>query len=219
LREAELKKAKLAEAQANAEKKELVASLSHDIKTPVASIKAASEVGLALAESEKIQENYRQIIQKADQINSLVTNLFTATLEELQELTVAPGDMESRELISLLENVDYLHRAKIPAIPPCLIWADRLRLQQVFDNIFANSYKYADTAIQVRAEKRGSRLVIEIEDSGGGLPEEEILFIKEKFRRGTNAKAVEGAGLGLFISSYFMEAMKGELAVENGKKG
>lgn len=216
---AELKKARLAEAQANAEKKELVASLSHDIKTPVASIKAASEVGLALAESEKIQENYRQIIQKADQINSLVTNLFTATLEELQELAVAPGDMESRELISLLENADYLHRAEIPAIPPCLIWADRLRLQQVFDNIFANSYKYADTAIQVRAEKRGSRLVIEIEDSGGGLPEEEIFFIKEKFRRGTNAKAVEGAGLGLFISSYFMEAMEGELAVENGKKG
>ncbi len=215
----ELKKARLAEAEANAEKKELVAKLSHDIKTPVASIKAASEVGFALAESERMRENYTQIIQKADQINSLVTNLFTATLEELQELTVTPGDMESSEIKMLLENADYLHQAEIPDIPPCLVWADRLRLQQVFDNIFANSYKYADTAIQVQAEKSGSWLTVELEDAGGGMPKEEIFFIKEKFRRGSNAGAVDGAGLGLFISDYFMEAMKGTLTLENGEQG
>jgi signal transduction histidine kinase len=215
----ELKKARLAEAEANAEKKELVAKLSHDIKTPVASIKAASEVGFALAESERMRENYTQIIQKADQINSLVTNLFTATLEELQELTVTPGDMESSEIKMLLENADYLHQAEIPDIPPCLVWADRLRLQQVFDNIFANSYKYADTAIQVQAEKSGGWLTVELEDAGGGMPKEEIFFIKEKFRRGSNAGAVDGAGLGLFISDYFMEAMKGTLTLENGEQG
>lgn len=216
---AELKKAKLAEAAANAGKKELVARLSHDIKTPVASIKAASEVGFALAESRRMQENYTQIIQKADQINGLVTNLFTATLEELQELPVIPEDMESSQLKILLENADYLHRAVVPSIPPCLVRADRLRLQQVFDNIFVNSYKYADTAIRVQVQRTGGRLVIEIEDDGGGLAEEEIFFIKEKFRRGSNAKATEGAGLGLFISDYFMDAMEGTLTVENGAKG
>ena len=219
LMRAELKKARLAEAEANAGKKELVAKLSHDIKTPVASIKAASEVGFALAESERMRENYRQIIQKADQINSLVTNLFTATLKELKELTVTSEDMESSEIKRLLENADYLHRALIPAIPPCLVLADRLRLQQVFDNIFANSYKYADTSVWVRAEKAGGLLTVELEDNGGGLPVEEIFFIKEKFRRGSNAKAVEGAGLGLFISDCFMEAMNGALTVENGERG
>lgn len=119
----------------------------------------------------------------------------------------------------LLENADYLHQAEIPDIPPCLVWADRLRLQQVFDNIFANSYKYADTAIQVQAEKSGGWLTVELEDAGGGMPKEEIFFIKEKFRRGSNAGAVDGAGLGLFISDYFMEAMKGTLTVENGEQG
>lgn len=74
----ELRKARIAEAQANASKKELVAKLSHDIKTPVASIKAVSEVGLAVAANEKDRANYTQIIGKADQINTLVTNLFTA---------------------------------------------------------------------------------------------------------------------------------------------
>lgn len=66
LMRSELKKARMAEARANASKKELVAKLSHDIKTPVASIKAASEVGAALSADEKIRENYGQIIQKAD---------------------------------------------------------------------------------------------------------------------------------------------------------
>ncbi|MCI8696743.1 MAG: HAMP domain-containing histidine kinase, partial [Lachnospiraceae bacterium] len=82
----ELKKARLAQARANTEKKELVAKLSHDIRTPVASIKAASEVGAALAENGRIRENYSQIIRKADQIDALVNNLFTATLEELEQL-------------------------------------------------------------------------------------------------------------------------------------
>ena len=147
----ELKSARIAEAQAQQSKKELVAKLSHDIKTPVASIKAVSEVGLAVATNDKDRANYTQIIGKADQINTLVTNLFTATLEELQQLTVTPTHIESGRIKSMLENADYLHKAEIPDIPDCLVYADGLRLQQVFDNIFANSYKYAKTEITVTA--------------------------------------------------------------------
>ncbi|MCM1120887.1 MAG: HAMP domain-containing histidine kinase [bacterium] len=221
LMRSELKKARLAEARANAAKKELVAELSHDIKTPVASIKAASEVGLALAESDRIRDNYTQIIRKADQINTLVTNLFTATLEELEQLSVTLADMESGELAQMLENADYLHRSTIPvaALPPCLLRADRLRLQQVLDNIYANSYKYAGTDIMLAITREGDRLLIVIEDFGGGVSQQELPFLKEKFRRGSNAKAVEGAGLGLYISDYFMRKMGGELTVENGVSG
>lgn len=222
LMRSELKKARLAEVRANAAKKELVAELSHDIKTPVASIKAASEVGLALAESDRIRDNYTQIIRKADQINTLVTNLFTATLEELEQLSVTLADMESGELVQMLENADYLHRSTIPvaaALPPCLLRADRLRLQQVLDNIYANSYKYAGTDIMLAITREGDRLFIVIEDFGGGVSQQELPFLKEKFRRGSNAKAVEGAGLGLYISDYFMRKMGGELTVENGVSG
>jgi len=269
----ELKKARLAEAKANAEKKELVAKLSHDIRTPVASIKAASEVGAALAENDRIKGNYGQIIRKADQIDTLVNNLFTATLEELEQLTVAPMDMESRELAEMLESADYFGRAKIPPIPECLLYGDRLRLQQVFDNIFANAYKYGrgafrggntldgNAAIQESGADRGSCqrgaglrgepcaeperasggdsgkasslegkiyvtmrrenrfLAVCIEDCGGGVDPEELPLLKEKFRRGSNAGNKEGAGLGLYISDYFLREMGGELLVENGEKG
>lgn len=215
----ELKKARIAEAEANASKKELVAKLSHDIKTPVASIKAASEVGVMLTEDEKIRDNYTQIIRKADQINTLITNLFTATLEELQQLSVTPTDIESTELKALLENADYLHRADLPAVPDCLLYADRLRLQQVFDNIFANSYKYADTKIDVSVCRENDRLAVCIEDYGGGVGAEELPLLKEKFRRGSNTKDIEGAGLGLYISDYFMKEMGGALVIENGRNG
>ncbi len=219
LMRSELKQARIAEARANASKKELVAKLSHDIKTPVASIKAASEVGAALSPDEKNRETYEQIIQKADQINTLVTNLFSATLEELQELSVAPSDMKSAELRDLLENADYLHRAAIPPIPDCLLYADKLRLQQVFDNLFANSYKYADTEIAVGICLRDNCLTVTIEDYGGGVAASELPLLKEKFRRGSNAKNIDGAGLGLYISDFCMKQMHGRLDMENGAAG
>ncbi len=227
----ELKKARMAEAKANAEKKELVAKLSHDIRTPVASIKAAAEVGAALASERKTRENYGQIIRKADQIDALVSNLFTATLEELEQLTVAPVDMESSELAAMLESADYFSYAAVPPIPECLLHADRLRLQQVFDNIFANSYKYGGGApqgtgtfpenrkIDVTLRRENGYLAVCIEDCGGGVKEEELPFLKEKFRRGSNTGNLEGAGLGLYISDYFMKEMGGELLVENGENG
>lgn len=235
----ELKKARLAEAKANAEKKELVAKLSHDIRTPVASIKAASEVGAALAQSGRIRENYGQIIRKADQIDTLVNNLFTATLEELEQLAVNPVDMESGELAEMLKSADYFGWAQIPPVPECLLHGDRLRLQQVFDNIFANAYKYGRDACQgeggfqgqstqdspwggrinVTMRRESQCLAVCIEDCGGGVDEEELPLIKEKFRRGSNAGNREGAGLGLYISDYFMREMGGELLVENGEEG
>lgn len=218
----ELKKARLAEAKANASKKELVAKLSHDIRTPVTSIKAVSELGTAISGDEKTREIFGQIILKADQISALVGNLFSATLEELQQLAVTPADMPSAELRGMLESADYFYKARIPDIPDipaCMIYADKLRLQQVFDNIFANSYKYAGTEIRVSAALRHGRLAVEIEDSGGGVNAEELPLLKEKFRRGSNAENVDGAGLGLYISDRFMTEMKGELLLENGRNG
>jgi len=215
----ELKRAQLAEAEANASKKELVAKLSHDIKTPVASIKAVSELGAALADRNRDKENYTNIINKAGQINALVTNLFTATLDELKQLSVVPSVIESKELKEMLQSSDYFGYTSVTEVPGCMLHVDRLRLQQVFDNIFANSYKYADTRIDACFLIDGKNLKIIIEDYGGGIKEEELPFIKEKFRRGGNSEGIEGSGLGLFISDYFMKEMGGGLVIENGKNG
>ncbi len=215
----ELKKARLAEAKANADKKELVAKLSHDVRTPVASIKAVAEVGLAVAKNKKDKDSYSKIIGKAEQINTLVTDLFNATLEELRQLNVAPVYIESGRIAGMLKNADYMRRATIPEVPECLVYADALRLQQVFDNIFANSYKYAGTDITVEVKPTDGALAVVVEDCGGGVAADELPTLKEKFRRGSNAVGIDGAGLGLYISERFMSEMKGDLIVENGEHG
>ncbi len=214
----EIKQARIAEAKANESKKELIAKLSHDIKTPLASIKAVAEVGAALSD-DKNNTNYQQIIQKSDQIDTLVSDLFTASLEELQQLSVSVTEVSSTEIRPLLENADYQHTAQIAEIPSCSINADVLRLQQVFDNIFANSYKYAGTKIDVSATLSDKYLMIAIEDYGLGVNEKELSHLKDKYVRGSGTDKIEGAGLGLYIADYLMKMMKGALVLENGKNG
>ena len=129
--------------KANHSKKELVASLSHDIKTPIASIKAVTELMLVKTTDEKEQARLDTITAKAEQVNALITNMFHATLEELEVLHVAPEEVSSAEIAKLIANADYQGQATVSEIPTCLVVADLLRLQQVFDNVISNSYKYA----------------------------------------------------------------------------
>ncbi len=68
-------------------------------------------------------------------------------------------------------------------------------------------------------QKADKYIVICIEDYGGGVLPDELPVIKEKFKRGSNSANVEGAGLGLYISDYFMKEMQGELNIENGEHG
>ena len=219
LMRSELKKARLAEKKASDEKKEMVAKLSHDIKTPVASIKSTSEVGMAITKEDRTKEMFGVINAKTDQIKSLVDNLFTSSVQDITEIDVNPGTQPSDVISGLIKNSDYLNRAGAFSIPECNVFIDKLRLQQVFDNIFMNSYKYADTSIKVTAEITGDYLVIRVADEGPGVKEEELPLLKEKFRRGSNAEDKDGAGLGLFLADYFMEKMNGQLGIKNLDKG
>ena len=213
----ELKKAKIAEMEAEKSKRELVARLSHDIKTPVSSIKSISEVGAIKSESDK--ERFDMINKKADQINTLVNNLFTITIEELDELSINPIEIPSYVVSELMKNSDYLNRGNKFIIPECNIYADRLRLQQVFDNVFANSYKYANTDIEINANIENEFLIISIKDFGDSISDNDIPLLLEKYKRGSNIKEKEGSGLGLYISKRFMDAMNGNIEIINDHPG
>lgn len=202
--------AKENERKATVSKKELVASLSHDIKTPVASIKAIAELMCVSAQEDRTRQQLDTINAKADQINLLITNMFHATLEELQELKVMPVEISSHSIYNLIQGADYLHQTVTDSIPDCLIIADSLRLAQVFDNIISNSYKYARTDIHVHFELTDS-FIIHITDNGPGVLSEELPLLKQKYYRGKNALNQQGSGIGLYISDYFMEKMQGSL--------
>ena len=219
LMRSELKKARIAEKKASDDKKEMVAKLSHDIKTPVASIKSTSEIGMELTKEERTKEMFGVINDKTDQIKALVDNLFTSSVQDVNEIEVNPGAQPSEAISKLIKNSDYLNRASVSDIPECTVFYDKLRLQQVFDNIFMNSYKYADTSIKVNADLSDDYLVIRISDEGPGVKEEELPLIREKYRRGSNTSEKDGAGLGLYLADYFMEKMDGKLGLRNLEPG
>ena len=219
LMRSELKKARIAEKKASDDKKEMIAKLSHDIKTPIASIKSTSEIGYEVTKEDRTKEMFGVINAKTDQIKSLVDNLFTSSVQDITEIDVNPGMQPSEIIAGLIGNSDYLKRAGDFSIPECNVFIDKLRLQQVFDNIFMNSYKYADTPIKVNAETAGDYLVIRIADEGPGVKEEEIPLLTEKFKRGSNANDKDGAGLGLYLTNYFVEKMDGKLGLKNLEKG
>jgi signal transduction histidine kinase len=196
-----------------------VASLNHDIKTPVASIKAATELMLVSAKDEKEKTQLRRIEDKAEQINALVTDMFHATLEDLQALSVTPAEISSIAIADLIQSADYKGLVKPFNIPDCLVIADLVRLQQVFDNIIGNSYKYAGTDIEVRAVFDRAFLLIDIADYGDGAPEADLPLLLNKFYRGKNATEKSGYGLGLYIAKYLIEHMSGELSCENRPRG
>ena len=112
-----------------------------------------------------------------------------------------------------------MNRAATFDMPECIVYMDKLRMQQVFDNIFMNSYKYADTAMKVNAELEEEYLVVRISDEGPGVKPEEIHLLKEKYKRGSNAGSKDGAGLGLYLTNYFIEKMDGKLELRNLDKG
>lgn len=211
----ELLRAKENEYRADRSKKELVASLSHDIKTPVASIQAITELMLVKEQNSAVQKKLETIHAKARQIAELVENLFHASLEELEKLRVSPVEESSKLLSSLLRNADYDGRAAIPDVPPCMLNVDRLRLTQVFDNIFSNSYKYAGTSIDVAFSFDHDFLLTTVSDFGHGAPEESLPLLCNKFYRGENAEGKGGSGLGLYLARYLMEQMGGSLSCEN----
>lgn len=216
----ELKASRDREQQAVKSRKELVAQLSHDIKTPVASIKAMSDV-LSLTADEETKVTISQISNKADQIDALISNLFHATLEELEQLEVKPEDVDSTDIVQMVREADYLKKVNVLDIKQAVVTADRLRLNQVINNIIFNSYKYADKEINVtsRFDNGNNMLLIEIADKGPGVPEEELEIITQKFKRGSNSKGSDGSGLGLYISSYLMKKMDGSLTPRNKEDG
>lgn len=215
----ELYKAKEQERLANESKKELVAKLSHDIKTPIASIEAVSELMSVMSKDEKEKQQLAVIQAKATQIDALINNLFHATLEELSQLDVHIEEVESTKLIDMINQADYLHKAHRDEVKQCLVYMDVLRLQQVFDNLFANAYKYAKTDMMVSFTYEDDYLCIQIQDYGHTLSKDDLPFLFKKYYRGNNASHEKGAGLGLYISHYLMEKMKGRLEVELNEQG
>ena len=220
----ELKASRARELSLQKKERELIASLSHDLKTPVTGIKLTSELMAAIFSQNEGQEitvtedmtgKMNNICKRADEIGVLVGDLFSSTLENLGEFKVECSDENSAVIAQIVSKYDDRGLVRISEIPQVIVHIDKLRLSQVIGNILFNSYKYAGTPIDISFRLDESFLEMSIGDSGAGVPEDEIELITNKFYRGREHGGREGSGLGLYIAKILMDKMGGELSVRN----
>lgn len=229
----ELSASKQRELELQKKERELVASLSHDLKTPVTGIKLAAEllqmrievkaenadsdIVFGKDEIDSMNEGVDGILQKSEQINALVSDLFTATLDDLGEFKVNCRDEDSGVLADIVKSCDDKHYAVIGELPQVIVSIDRKRMAQVIGNIISNSYKYADTTIDVDFKLSDGFLEMRIQDHGQGVPSDEIELITNKFYRGKAwaESSTDGNGLGLYIAKMLMKKMNGDLTAES----
>lgn len=220
----EITKARSCEKEAIENNKTVIATLSHDIKTPIASIRAYAEGLEANMDStaEKRERYLSVIMKKCDEVSRLTNDLFLHSLADLEKLKISLNELELcgflKEVIGeLAAEQDDIHFTMPPFT--ARIVADENRLVQVVENLVNNARKYAKSDIAIYCSKDEDSVSIHIRDYGGGIPDEDMPFIFDKFYRGKNSGSEQGSGLGLYIVKYLTEQMKGKILLHNHKDG
>lgn len=219
----ELQAARRREETAIRENKTIIATLSHDIKTPIASIRAYAE-GLEanLSGSYEKREYYIQVImRKCDEVTALTNDLVLHSLSELDKLEIAEQRLEvAKALEEAVRDLGYDAVELREPLPEAWVLSDGKRLAQIVENLLNNARKYAPGArVEVWGEADDTEYRIHIRDHGAGIPPEDMPFIRDKFYRGRNAGDQPGSGLGLYIVSYILERMHGRLELLNREDG
>lgn len=205
------------------ERKMLMLSLSHDIKTPLSAIKLYSKaLSKGLYDSkEKQLEIAENINSKADEIESYVSQIITASREDFLSLDVSIGEFYLAELINKIsvyysEKLSLIKTAfTVGDYTNCLICGDFDRSVEVIQNIMENAIKYGDgKSIDMSFSEEEGCILVTIRNSGCALPENDLPHIFDSFWRGTNAEKEKGSGLGLYICRQLMHKMNGEVFAE-----
>lgn len=221
----EVKASKKAQELAIENNKTVIATISHDIKTPIASIRAYTEALQANMDTneERRQRYYSTIMRKCDEVTKLTNDLFLHSISELQKLEIQMNTCNiARELPDMVTAIAG-DNPKIRLgldIPNVIIEVDRRRLEQILENLITNACKYApDGDVDIVVSLESNNLQIYIQDYGPGIPDLDMPFIFEKFYRGKNAFHKQGAGLGLYIVKYLVGEMNGTIQLENKSEG
>lgn len=219
----EIKNARACEKESIENNKTVIAELSHDIRTPIASIRAYAEgieAGMA-SDPEKMAKYLNVIMKKCDEVKSLTDDMLIHSVSDMERLEIRKEKIALAEFIKNIVS-EYDTRLKINLVLPddeLYINGDRNRTAQVFGNIIGNTIKYAGTDMDISLSQKGDCAEISFRDYGKGIPDEELPFIFEKFYRGTETKGENGAGLGLYIVKYVMTRYGGGVFAENLSDG
>lgn len=208
------------------DKKTLILSLSHDIKTPLSTIELYAR---ALSENlydtqEKKDAALWGIRRNVKEIKNYVDEIVAASREDFLNLEVNESEFYLSDVIKATQvyygdKLSVIHtKFVIEEYTDCLLKGDKNRLNEVIQNIMENAIKYGDGAyIRIFCDDEEECKLIHVENSGCSLKEEELPSIFDSFYRGSNSHGIKGNGLGLYICKNLMKKMDGDVfARSNG---
>ena len=210
------------------DRKTLILSLSHDIKTPLSSIDLyAKALEADLYDTkEKKDEALQGIARNVKEIKGYVDEIVKASREDFLHLEVGQGEVYLSKVIEAIrvyykEKLSVVHTEfAIAEFSECLVQADTNRLIEVLQNIMENAIKYGDGKyISISFDDEEDCKLIHIENSGDGLKEEELPNLFDSFYRGSNSHRGKGNGLGLYICKTLMRKMDGDIYAKNMEHG
>ena len=205
------------------EKKTLLLSLSHDIKTPLSAIKLYSKAlsKNLYSDAEKQREIAESIDQKANEIEDYVDQIISASREDFLSIEVSNSEFYLNELTQKIKEYYQEKFAlartnfKVGEYKNQLIFGDPDRSVEVLQNLIENAVKYGDgKQIELLFSCEEEGVLISVRNGGCTLKRDELPHIFESFWRGANSQNVQGSGLGLYICRQLMHKMKGEIFAE-----
>lgn len=215
-----LESTKRRELELQKEKKVLLMSLAHDIKTPLSAIKLYSQ---ALSKNlykteEKQREISGNINQKADEIEGLVSEIVTASNDDFIEFEVNNSEFYSGELLGSIDEF-YVEKMNLNQIQwkvnnsrNIILDGDIERAKEVIQNIVENAIKYGDgKKIWIDTVREEDEFIVDIKNTGCEFEAKDLPHIFDSFYRGSNVGNKPGSGLGLYICRKLMHMMNGEI--------
>jgi PAS domain S-box-containing protein len=224
-------KAKESAEVANRAKSAFLANMSHEIRTPMNAILGFSQLMLRDAGLTLLQNKHLQIINRSgEHLLALINDILEISKIEAGRSTLNPVAFD---LNGMLDEIELMFRIRtdekglrilverVGMLPGCVV-GDANKLRQVFVNLIGNAVKFTSKGgISVRVGVKDSagtalRLVVEVEDTGAGIAEEEVSKLFRPFEQAASGRKIQtGTGLGLAISREFVRLMGGDISVSS----
>jgi two-component system sensor histidine kinase TctE len=205
----------------------LAADAAHQIRTPLASLRAQAELALTEAEPSAVRRRLRRVHANALTATQVVNQLLTEATLAHRSQTLGHAPVDLLDLVDdMRQRLDEaaagrlgLDTSGLGADGEPLVRADAFGLREMLLNLVDNALKYSDGPVTI-ALFRGAREVgLAVLDEGPGIPEDEVGAVTERFRRGAGALGTSGSGLGLSIAKSAVEASGGRLVLANRAEG
>lgn len=227
----ELKEKQIREEALKKSQQELISCISHDLKTPISTIKAYSEgIRDNIAKSEERKLEYIHIIiNKTNLLIDMINELLEYSNAQLKQLNIKREEiyfldffnplMKEIEIFVRQNRMEFIYEPKLPEL---LVTIDRKRITEVIYNLVENSIKYCgkNGNICITAEREDKFVLIKVKDNGIGISADDIPYVFDKFFRAEKSRStsIPGSGLGLSICKYIVNEHGGEIYCKSSAK-